>query len=90
VTSLISVTAGLEMHLTEHENIHIKGSYIGLEYDQLVELEQEIIDFANTGEFIDMPVKKFAFGIVGTFSLRNSNLISNRNFAIRRMTYSWR
>lgn len=64
VTSLISVTAGLEMHLTGRQNIRIKGLYMGLAEPVIQSVEAEVVEFADIGAFIDLPLKKYSSGML--------------------------
>ena len=45
------------------ENIYLKGYLLGLNDDQIKEIEQDIIDFADLGEYIDQPVRTYSSGM---------------------------
>lgn len=64
VTSLISVTAGMEMNLSGRENIYVKGAYMGLSAEQMSAIESDVIEFAELGDFIDEPVKRYSSGMI--------------------------
>ena len=61
--SMISVSAGVDAALTGIENIKQKGLLLGLSHKEIKELMPEIIDFADLGDFIGQPVKKYSSGM---------------------------
>lgn len=61
--ALISIGAGLNAQLTGRENIEYKGLLIGLKGQEIRELYDEIISFADIGEFVDQPVKTYSSGM---------------------------
>jgi lipopolysaccharide transport system ATP-binding protein len=63
VGALIALGAGFNPILTGRENIYINGSVLGLSKKEIDEKIEEIIDFAEIGEFIDMPVQNYSSGM---------------------------
>lgn len=61
--SLLSIGVGFQREMTGRENITLSGMLLGFSEQQVKEKEQEIIDFAELGEFIDMPVRTYSSGM---------------------------
>ncbi len=63
VGALIALGAGFNPILTGRENIYINGSVLGLTKKEIDVKIDEIIDFAEIGEFIDTPVQNYSSGM---------------------------
>jgi ABC-type polysaccharide/polyol phosphate transport system ATPase subunit len=64
VAGLIELGAGFHPDLTGRENIVINGLLLGLSRDKIRNREEEIVEFAELGEFIDSPIKQYSSGMV--------------------------
>lgn len=63
VGALIALGAGFNPILTGRENIYVNGSVLGLSKKEIDAKLDEIIDFAEIGEFIDTPVQNYSSGM---------------------------
>lgn len=63
VSALLELTAGFDPEFTGRENIYLKGATIGLPKKEIKELEQQIIDFAEVGDYIDQPIRSYSSGM---------------------------
>ena len=63
VGALIALGAGFHPHMTGRENIYINGTILGMQNNDIDEIIDEIIDFAEVGEFIDAPVSTYSSGM---------------------------
>lgn len=63
VGALIEVGAGFHPMLTGRENIYINGAILGMKKKEIDEKFDEIIKFANIGDFIETPVKYYSSGM---------------------------
>jgi lipopolysaccharide transport system ATP-binding protein len=63
VGALIALGAGFNPILTGRENIYVNASVLGLKKRDIDASLDEIVDFAEIGEFIDMPVQSYSSGM---------------------------
>ncbi|MBI1240975.1 MAG: ATP-binding cassette domain-containing protein [Nostoc sp. RI_552] len=63
VGGLIALGAGFNPILTGRENIYVNGSILGLSKAEIDAKFEEIIEFAEIGEFIDAPVQTYSSGM---------------------------
>ena len=63
VSALLELTSGFDPEFTGRENIYLKGQLLGLKNNEIKELEQEIIDFAEIEEYIDQPIRTYSSGM---------------------------
>lgn len=61
--ALLAIGVGFKLDMTGRENIYIAGLLLGFSQKQIRQKEQEIIDFAELGDFIDMPVRTYSSGM---------------------------
>ncbi len=61
--ALIAVGAGFHPMLTGRENIYIKGAIMGMSKAELDSKFDTIVEFADIGDFLDMPVKNYSSGM---------------------------
>ncbi len=63
VAALLELTAGFSLDMTGIENIYLKGYLLGLTDKEIKEIEQDIILFADLGEYVDQPVRTYSSGM---------------------------
>ena len=63
IGALIALGAGFNPILTGRENIYVNGSVLGLTKREIEEKIDEIIDFADIGDFIDSPLQSYSSGM---------------------------
>lgn len=63
VGSLLEVGTGFHPELTGRENIYLNGAIIGMKKEQISSRFDEIVDFAEIGKFLDVPVKRYSSGM---------------------------
>lgn len=65
VSTLLSLGVGFNKTLSGRENIALGGLAAGLEPDQVAARFTDIVEFADIGEFIDLPMKTYSSGMYG-------------------------
>ncbi|MGB8218561.1 MAG: ABC transporter ATP-binding protein [Candidatus Methanoperedens sp.] len=63
VGALIEVGAGFHPLLTGRENIYINGAILGMSKKDIDEKFDDIVAFADIGDFLDSPVKTYSSGM---------------------------
>ena len=63
VGALIEVGAGFHPLLTGRENIYINAAILGMTKEEVDEKFDEIVEFADIGDFLDVPVKHYSSGM---------------------------
>lgn len=61
--SLMALGVGFKDNLTGRENIVLSGMLLGFSEKEIEARAQDIIDFAEIGEFIDRPVRTYSSGM---------------------------
>lgn len=64
VCPMIELGAGFDMDLTARENIYLNGSILGYSKKFIDEKFDEIVEFSELREFLDVPVRNFSSGMV--------------------------
>ena len=63
VGALIAVGAGFHPHMTGRENIYLNGTILGMSHEEINSKFQDIVDFAEIGDFLDAPVSTYSSGM---------------------------
>jgi ABC-type polysaccharide/polyol phosphate transport system ATPase subunit len=64
VLPLLNVRLGMESELTGIENILLRGAYMGRTRAEIEERLPQIVDFADLGEFIELPINIYSGGMI--------------------------
>ena len=63
IASLLELGAGFNPEMTGFENIYFNGTLMGFSKEEMDAKVDNILEFANIGEFIDQPVKMYSSGM---------------------------
>jgi lipopolysaccharide transport system ATP-binding protein len=61
--TLIDIALGIDPEATGRQNILLRGALLGMRRSQIREFEPEIVEFADIGDFIDMPLRTYSAGM---------------------------
>lgn len=64
IRALFEISLGFEMESTGRENILYRGLLLGALPQEIKAKTEQIIEFADIGEFIDFPVKSYSTGML--------------------------
>lgn len=64
IAPLIELGAGFDMDLTGRENIFLNGTVLGFTPKYIKERFDEIVEFSELREFLDVPLKNYSSGMV--------------------------
>ena len=63
LSALLDPSMGMNIDLTGRENIMLRGLYGGLSRPMLARLEEDVIEFAELSDFIDLPMRIYSAGM---------------------------
>lgn len=75
VQALMELGTGFHPEFTGRENIRSALSYQGFKSSEIKIMEEEIIDFAELGEFIDQPLKTYSAGMYARLAFSSSTAV---------------
>ena len=64
IAPLIELGAGFDMDLTARENIYLNGTVLGYSPKYLDSKFEEIVEFSELRDFLDVPLKNYSSGMV--------------------------
>ena len=63
ISALLELGAGFNMEYTGIENVYLNGTMIGFSKEEIDHKLQDILDFADIGDFVNQPVKTYSSGM---------------------------
>lgn len=75
IAPLIELGAGFDGELTAKENIYLNGALLGYSRSFIKEHFDEIIEFSELQEFIDMPLKNFSSGMAARLGFAIATIV---------------
>ena len=75
ICPMIELGAGFDAELTARENIYLNGAVMGYSKKVLDDKFDEIVDFAELIEFIDVPIKNFSSGMLARLAFSISTIV---------------
>ena len=76
IAPLIELGAGFDGELTARENIYLNGAVLGYSKKYIDEHFDQIVDFAELRDFLDMPIKNYSSGMVARIAFAIATVIT--------------
>lgn len=76
VASMLSITLGMDMEATGSENIYMRGGIMGMRPGDIARMFDEICEFSELGDYIDMPVRTYSSGMAMRLAFAVSTSVS--------------
>lgn len=75
IAPLIELGAGFDPDLTARENVYLNGAVMGFEKEFVQSKYQEIVDFSELHNFMDVPIKNFSSGMAARLGFSIATLV---------------
>jgi lipopolysaccharide transport system ATP-binding protein len=75
VTSLLDSMLGMDLESTGYENMYLRGLFLGLKAKEIAKLADEIAEFSELGEFLNVPVRTYSSGMTLRLAFSISTII---------------
>ena len=75
VVPMLELGSGFDLEMTGRENIFLNGAILGYSEEFLNEKYQQIIDFSEIGQFIDMPLRNYSSGMVARLAFSIATVV---------------
>ena len=75
ICPMIELGAGFDMELTARENIYLNGAVMGYSKELIDAKFNDIVEFSELHEFLDVPVKNFSSGMVARLAFSVATIV---------------
>lgn len=75
IAPLIELGAGFDMELTARENIFLNGAVLGHSRKVMEQHFDEIVEFSELKNFIDVPIKNFSSGMIARLGFSIATIV---------------
>lgn len=76
IAPLIELGAGFNFDLSARENIYLNGAVLGFSRDYMNDCFQNIVEFSELHNFIEVPIKNFSSGMVARLAFSIATTIN--------------
>lgn len=76
ISPMIELGAGFDPNLTARENIYLNGAILGYSKKFLDEKFEEIVEFSELKEFLEVPVKNFSSGMTAKLAFSIATIVN--------------
>lgn len=75
VVPMLELGAGFDLELTGKENIFLNGAILGYSKEYLTSKYDEIVEFAEIKDFIDMPIRNYSSGMMARLAFSIASVV---------------
>ena len=76
ISPMIELGAGFDSELTARENIFLNGAILGYSKEFLESKFEEIVEFSELRDFLDVPVKNFSSGMTAKLAFSIATIVN--------------
>jgi ABC-2 type transport system ATP-binding protein/lipopolysaccharide transport system ATP-binding protein len=76
VAALFDSAFGMDIDATGYENIVLRAKYLGIDRAEINRRTEEIADFTDLGEFLDMPIRTYSAGMTARLAFAISTSVN--------------
>ena len=75
IVPMLELGAGFDLELTGKENIYLNGAILGYTKEYLESKYEEIVEFAEIKDFIDMPIRNYSSGMMARLAFSIASVV---------------
>ena len=75
ISPMIELGAGFDLELTARENIYLNGAILGYQKKFIEDKFEEIVEFSELKDFLDVPVKNFSSGMIAKLAFSIATVV---------------
>ena len=75
ICPMIELGAGFDPQLTARENIYLNGAVMGYSKELINEKFEEIVDFSELKNFLDVPIQNFSSGMIARLAFSIATIV---------------
>jgi lipopolysaccharide transport system ATP-binding protein len=76
IASMLDLWLGMHIDATGHENIFLRATVMGMRRQQISRLVDDICEFADLGDYINMPIRTYSSGMMMRLAFAISTSVS--------------
>lgn len=76
IVPMLELGAGFDLELTGRENIYLNGAVLGYTKKFLDSKINEIIEFSELGDFIEMPIRSYSSGMMARLAFSIASVVN--------------
>lgn len=76
ISPMIELGAGFDTELTARENIYLNGAVLGYSKKFLDEKFEEIVEFSELRDFLDVPIRNFSSGMTAKLAFSIATIVN--------------